>query len=282
MTTRRWHQCPTTLPTPDQDHGGALSAVEPFDYSELEPGAADTVREATAAIREHHRRGVEAVIGIGRALEAVRATLEHGQWLRWLKSEFDGSQATAYNYISAAGVAAALIDETGEVTTVGRIGFAGLLELGQGNVPEEVRAEAIRCASAGETITRTTIKTLKAGRTPGNGQNAAKHEQPPSVAPTRRDAATTPEVAVPSNDDRPRNSDWSLMVDAVFDFAERAVAVPPAEVAAYFDPEREPDPDEYSREEWREQRRQKIGALRAWLDAVELTLIERGRDEGMS
>ena len=56
----------------------------------------------TAEILENKRRGGEAVLAIGRALNEAKALLSHGEWLPWLTEQVDLSERAAQNFMRLA------------------------------------------------------------------------------------------------------------------------------------------------------------------------------------
>jgi hypothetical protein len=73
-----------------------------FDYGLLDEETRVFVRVATVDIQARLKRTAEDIIAIGEQLLAVKERLEHGQYVQWLKTEFDMGQATAYNFIHVA------------------------------------------------------------------------------------------------------------------------------------------------------------------------------------
>jgi len=76
-------------------------ALSKFDYSRVSANDATDLRETAERVRQRHRQQIAAIIETGRELSAVKAKLEHGQFGRWIAAEFDWSERTAQNYMSA-------------------------------------------------------------------------------------------------------------------------------------------------------------------------------------
>jgi hypothetical protein len=70
----------------------------------LDVEAAAFVQAAASRIRGHVTKVAESIISIGRELIQVKERLDHGQFGRWLESEFAWSDRTARNYMRAAEV----------------------------------------------------------------------------------------------------------------------------------------------------------------------------------
>lgn len=76
-------------------------ALPKFDYGSVPANDAAELRETAERVRQRHRQQIAAIIETGRELSAVKAKLEHGQFGRWIAAEFDWSERTAQNYMSA-------------------------------------------------------------------------------------------------------------------------------------------------------------------------------------
>jgi hypothetical protein len=70
-----------------------------FNYAALPPDVATSVRRAADTIR---RRLGGTTLEVGEQLLFVREHLEHGQWLAWLRAEFNWSETSARNYMGLA------------------------------------------------------------------------------------------------------------------------------------------------------------------------------------
>lgn len=79
--------------------GDNLRAASMFDYSGLDPAAADTLRGAAAAIRETLHGSV---IDIGSRLIGAKELLDHGKFSDWAEAEIGLSVRSAENYMNAA------------------------------------------------------------------------------------------------------------------------------------------------------------------------------------
>lgn len=76
--------------------------ISAFSYGDLEPGVAGIARKAAHEIRESQHRFIEDVVAIGRNLIRVKDLLPHGEFGKWLGSEFAMSSRTAERYMQAA------------------------------------------------------------------------------------------------------------------------------------------------------------------------------------
>ena len=71
-----------------------------FEYSTLPPQQRVFIQKITTEIKESLRKTVRTVWETGKKLAEVRSQVEASQFNLWLKSEFDWSRRTAYNFIS--------------------------------------------------------------------------------------------------------------------------------------------------------------------------------------
>lgn len=101
------------------------------------------------AIRVLGKRVVTDIIEIGERLTAVKAAQPHGEWLKWLKAEFDWGHSTASKFMA---VATAF---KGKFPSDGNLDFSAnaLYLLAGPEVSEEIREKAIDLAQKGERIT---------------------------------------------------------------------------------------------------------------------------------
>jgi hypothetical protein len=135
---------PAAATTAVEDRTAALA--DDFDYGTLDDETRTRVIGQRDVIRQHCATGCQQIIAIGRALRDVKASLPHGQFRRWLASEFGWSERTARNYMRAA----ELFES--KSATVADLPPTVLYELASGTEPEAVRAEVLTRAANGEAI----------------------------------------------------------------------------------------------------------------------------------
>ncbi len=102
------------------------------------------------------RRTAEDIIEIGKDLIAVKARLDHGQFLPWLDAEFGMHQTTASRFMQVAEVYGS------KVSTMLNVPATALYELAAPKTPAEVREEVERLIAAGEIVTKATVEELRA------------------------------------------------------------------------------------------------------------------------
>ncbi len=76
--------------------------IIPFTYSDLSAAEAAELQAVTARIKARMARTIADIIETGRDLIAVKSRLEHGQFGRWLESEFGMTPRTARLFMQAA------------------------------------------------------------------------------------------------------------------------------------------------------------------------------------
>ena len=91
---------------------------------------------------------------VGQLLCEAKELVEHGDWEPWLKREFGWSKSTAENYMR--------IHQTFKNVTVTdlKVDLSALYLASRRSTPRPVREEIITRASAGERITRKTVRKL--------------------------------------------------------------------------------------------------------------------------
>src|SRR5437660_559657 len=127
-----------------------------FDYSPLEAKVAEKVRSSAEAIRQQVRNTLENAIKIGQELLDVKEALPHGQFLPWLRAEFQWAERTAYNFISVA--------ERFKLATIANLPIdpTAAYLLAAPSAPDEARQNAVQRAEAGEQITTAVAKEIAA------------------------------------------------------------------------------------------------------------------------
>jgi hypothetical protein len=119
--------------------------ILPFDYSQLPEVEGVAVKEAATAIHLHLHNMQERMIEIGDALLEVRGLLVHGQWLSWLKAEFDWSEDSARNYMNAA-------QRMRDIPNRSEYQQRAIYLLAKRTTPEEARGAAAALAANGEPV----------------------------------------------------------------------------------------------------------------------------------
>lgn len=119
------------------------SAPVAFDYTAMD---ADAAREARAAVERYRGRSKAYVMDTGRDLLAIKARLEHGLFLLWIKAELGLEPRTAQNFMQAAE------RFEGKSEIVSHLPPTVLYKLAAPSTPEPVRAAVLKRIEAGETV----------------------------------------------------------------------------------------------------------------------------------
>jgi hypothetical protein len=108
--------------------------------------------EHAAAIRDLGRQTIHNVVEIGRHLTEAKKIAGHGNWLPWLRQEFDWSESTALRFMR--------VYELGKSVTVTdlELPVKAIYLLAAPSTPEEARDEIIERAKTGEPISTATVK----------------------------------------------------------------------------------------------------------------------------
>ena len=131
------------------------SSAQDFDYSQLDSETSGFVREQTEEIRGLMRRTAQGIVDIGQKLLDIKEKLGHGNFLNWLKKEFDWSELTAQRFMQVAKQFKShnLLDL--------EIAPSALYILSAPSTPDSMREEALSLAQAGAKITYKAVKEMK-------------------------------------------------------------------------------------------------------------------------
>ena len=131
------------------------SSAQDFDYSQLDSETSGFVREQTEEIRGLMRRTAQGIVDIGQKLLDIKEKLGHGNFLNWLKKEFDWSELTAQRFMQVAKQFKShnLLDL--------EIAPSALYILSAPSTQDSVREEILSRARAGEKITYKATKETK-------------------------------------------------------------------------------------------------------------------------
>lgn len=123
-----------------------------FDYTALDSEARIVVKQKTQEIRDRVKTAAEHIIGIGVRLIAVKEHLPHGQFLPWLKSEFEWSESAAVKMMQV-GKQFKSVSFT-DLT----VAPSALYLLAAPSTPDDVRSEFVKKAKAGKPVTHAEVK----------------------------------------------------------------------------------------------------------------------------
>lgn len=123
-----------------------------FSYDILETTTRQVVLERTIEIKSLLRRTAQDIIDIGKKLSEVKQELGHGQFLDWLRTEFDWSESAARKFMQVHRKF-----KTVNFTNL-NIATSAMYLLAADSTSETARNEALQRANDGEVITRAKAK----------------------------------------------------------------------------------------------------------------------------
>lgn len=130
------------------------SEAQKFDYNALSQETIIIVQECTSKIKVLVRRTAQDLICIGENLTEVKQQLGHGNFMNWLKSEFDWSISAATRYMQ--------VSEKFKFVNLANLEIAAsaLYLLAAPSTTEAVLQEALEGAIRGEAISHTKVKAI--------------------------------------------------------------------------------------------------------------------------
>ncbi|NER83354.1 MAG: DUF3102 domain-containing protein [Leptolyngbya sp. SIO1D8] len=140
-----------------------------FDYQFLDADSRIVVQESVKTIKVCLRRVAKDIWKIGQQLVTVRSRLQYGQFIAWLKAEFDWTPRTAYNFIN-------VYETFSDFESFSKIDAAAsaLYLLAAPSTSQDVRDIFLRRASSGEKITHKNVqKAIKDSKR----KKTATHDQ---------------------------------------------------------------------------------------------------------
>lgn len=137
-----------------------LSDENQFDYGLLDTEARIVAKQRASEIKSLMQQNSQNIIEIGQKLIDVKEQMEHGQFGRWLKAEFDWSKSAALRFMQVA--------SQFKNTNLAHLEIApsALYEIAAPSTPEGARQEIIERAKQGEKITYTKAKSISAHHKP--------------------------------------------------------------------------------------------------------------------
>ena len=118
----------------------------PFDYNNLPEAQSENLRKQAVRIRERTKATTAAIIEIGRDLLAIKQTLEHGQFIKWIEIECLCSIRAAQNYMRAAEFS------EGKSASVAYLPPATIYKLAARNTPPEIITAVMGRLGAGGVV----------------------------------------------------------------------------------------------------------------------------------
>jgi len=141
-------------PAPGPPDQPLTPETQDFDYIALDTETRLAVQQRTSEIKSLIRRTASDIIDIGQKLIEVKDYLGHGNFLNWLKTEFNWSESAARKFMRV----------TRQFKSVNftnlDIAASALYLLAASSTPADARQEALERASQGETITHVGAQVL--------------------------------------------------------------------------------------------------------------------------
>ncbi|NJM72013.1 MAG: DUF3102 domain-containing protein [Scytonema sp. RU_4_4] len=125
-----------------------------FEYGILEAETRRVVQQHTNEIKTLMRRNSQDIIDIGQKLIEVKQYLGHGNFINWLKSEFNWSISTATKFMQVAEQFKFVNFTNLNITA------SALYLIAAPSAPKEARVEVLQRASNGENIGYTKAKAI--------------------------------------------------------------------------------------------------------------------------
>ena len=125
-----------------------------FSYGILNLTTRKVVQQRTIEIKSLLRRTAQDIIDIGEKLSEVKQELDHGQFVDWLRTEFDWSDSAARKFMQVHRRFKSV-----KFTNL-NIAISALYLLAADCTSEAARNEAVQRAEAGEVITRAKAKEI--------------------------------------------------------------------------------------------------------------------------
>lgn len=175
-------------------------AIE-FSYDMLDDATRIVVQQRTTEIKALLRRTAQDIIDVGLKLSEVKQELGHGNFLAWLRREFDWSESAARKFMQVSRQF-----KTVKFTNL-NIAPSALYLLSADSTPESAREEALQLADSGEVITRHKAKAIVQQHTRTNQPNN-------DIVDVKAESSPTLKIASDSNSqpNLPDNSNCYLEV----------------------------------------------------------------------
>jgi hypothetical protein len=131
--------------------------TQTFDYNALDSETRIFLQERARDIKGRLRSNARNAWEIGHDLVEVRARLQYGHFVSWLRAEFEWSERTAYNYINVFESFGSFANFAKLETTAAP---SALYLLAAPSTPFDARAEALELVNGGKSITYKEAKAI--------------------------------------------------------------------------------------------------------------------------
>ncbi|MEY2832057.1 MAG: hypothetical protein RLZZ574_1315, partial [Cyanobacteriota bacterium] len=128
-----------------------------FNYASLDQITAEFLLQETKEIKTLMKRTVEGIIETGERLQRVKQRLQHGEFMTWVENELKCHYSTALHFMR---VWETFGEQKEQIADVG-INVSVLYLLSAPSMPEQLRAEIVEMAKAGNPVSFAEAKRLK-------------------------------------------------------------------------------------------------------------------------
>ena len=128
-----------------------------FEYSHLDRETRTIVRQRTLEIKNLMRLTAENIINIGQKLTEIKEKLGHGNFQKWLRSEFEWSEQTARQFMQVYRWSETIENKN---FVFSRLATSALYLLAAPSTPTEAREEVISLVDGNEKINYTRVKSI--------------------------------------------------------------------------------------------------------------------------
>lgn len=165
--------------------------AQSFDYDALDSETRIIVQQRTSEIKSLIRHTAQGIIDIGQKLIEVKQQLGHGNFMKWLKSEFNWSISTATRFMQ--------VGERFKFVNLVNLELAAsaLYLLAAPSTPPLAREEALERATQGEAVSYIKAKTIVTRHKEAANSKAAKPDSVDVLAETVASNSSTPASPCP-------------------------------------------------------------------------------------
>jgi response regulator of citrate/malate metabolism len=144
-----------------------------FNYASLDQTTAEFLLQETKEIKTLMKRTVEGIIETGERLQRVKQRLQHGEFMTWVENELKCHYSTALHFMR---VWETFGEQKEQIADVG-INVSVLYLLSAPSMPEQLRAEIVEMAKAGNPVSFAEAKRLKKEYTERQSDDSSTRKQ---------------------------------------------------------------------------------------------------------
>ena len=201
-----------------------------YDYSEVSEAHRRHMQDAAVDIRRKYTRVMGDLLAIGRRLLEVKDFLPHGEFGRWIETEFELPERTVQGMMNAARI----YSDEARVQRVARLSERAIYMLAAPSTPEEAREAVERIME--ETGKVLTIAEVHQVIDEAKARNCALLEAPTTPAPAPRMIEMRAETPAVENPSEPKLSHHEMVLRDIDRYEATAKAEILGETAAESEP----------------------------------------------